>query len=96
MTKSAKKVLKAEELHPAICGAPDWFNSRPITYASSHANDLTPLIPNHLIAGELGGQFAPEALEKDEVITPRKRIQQLSTRFWRRWRNQINKRNQAD
>ena len=57
MVKSAKKALKAalgnaeiwdEELHTAICGV-GLLNSRPITYVSSDANDLTPLTPNHLI-----------------------------------------------
>ncbi len=58
---------------------------------SSDANDLTPLTPNHLILGQLRGQFAPEALEKD-VVSPKKgwhRVQQLITLFWIRWRKEF-------
>ena len=98
MIKSSKKAMRAilgdasvtdEELHTAIVGAEGQLNSRPITYVSSDANDLTPLTPNHFIVGQLGGQYAPEALDLDEACNPRKRwrrVQQLLGQFWARWR----------
>ena len=101
MVKSAKKAIKAilgdaditdEELHTAICGAERLLNSRPITYVSSDANDLTPLTPNHFIIGQLGGIFAPEVLEEAEVYNPRKRwhrIQELIQSFWKRWKKEF-------
>lgn len=50
-----------ENLHTAIVGAEGQLYSRPITYVSSDANDLTPLTPNHFIIGQLSGQYAPVA-----------------------------------
>ena len=98
MIKSSKKAMRAilgdasvtdEELHTAIVGAEGQRNSRPITYVSSDANDLTPLTPNHFVVGQLGGQYAPEALDVDEACNPRKRwrhVQQLFGQFWAHWR----------
>ena len=101
MIKSAKKAIKAilgdaditdEELHTAICGAERLLNSRPITYVSSNPNDLSPLTPNHFLVGQIGGSFAPEALDQTEVYNPRKRwhrVQQLLQQFWKRWRKEF-------
>ena len=101
MIKSSKKAMRAilgdasvtdEELHTAIVGAEGQLNSRPITYVSSDANDLTPLTPNHFIVGQLGGQYAPEALDVNEARNPRKRwrrVQQLLGQFWARWRKEF-------
>ena len=78
LIKSAKKAIKIilgdadirdEELHTAICGAEHMLNSRPITYVSADPNDLIPLTPNHLIVGQIGGRFAPEAVTKKKFIT---------------------------
>ena len=100
LVKSAKKAIRAilgdadvwdEELHTAICGAERLMNSRPITYVSSDHNDLSPLTPNHFLAGQLGGQFAPEALD-ETVYNPKKRwhrVQQLLKMFWKRWRREF-------
>ena len=97
MIKSAKKSIKAilgnadvsdEELHTAICGAERLLNSRPITYVSSDVNDLSPLTPNHFLVGQMGGPFAPEALDHEQAFNPRKRwhrIQQLLGQVWKRW-----------
>lgn len=98
MIKSAKKAIKAilgnadisdEELHTAICGAERLLNSRPITFVSSDPADLSPLTPSHFLIGQLGGKFAPETADREEVFNPRKRwhrIQQLLGQFWKRWR----------
>ena len=99
MIKSARRALRSilrnadvtdEELHTAICGAESILNSRPITYVSANANDLTPLTPNHFLC-QLGGSLSPQAL-KDQVINPRKRwqrIQQLLSQFWKRWQREF-------
>ena len=100
MIKSAKRAIRAilgdaeitdEELHTAICGAEGLLNSRPITYVSSSTDDLVPLTPNHFLIGNLGGQFAPD-VNSDEVFNPKKRwrrIQQLITQIWKRWRKEF-------
>ena len=101
LIKSAKKAIKIilgdadirdEELHTAICGAEKMINSRPITYVSADPNDLSPLTPNHLIVGQIGGRFAPEAVDKEEVYNPVRRwhrVQQLLGLFWKRWRKEF-------
>ena len=101
MVKSAKRAIKAilgnaeiddEELHTAICGAEKLLNSRPITYVSSDPQDLTPLTPNHFLVGEVGGIFAPEAMDKVEAYHPVKRwhrVQQLLQHFWKRWQREF-------
>ena len=77
-----------EELHTAICGAERLMNSRPITYVSSDHNDLSPLTPNHSLAGQFAEQFAPEALDETvyNLKTRWHRVQQLLKIFWKRWR----------
>ena len=101
LIKSAKKAIKAilgdadindEELHTAICGAERLLNSRPITYVGADPNDHSPLTPNHFLVGQLGGPFAPELLDVEEVYNPRKRwhrVQQLLGQFWKRWRREF-------
>ena len=101
LIKSAKKAIKAtlgdadvtdEELHTAICGAERLLNSRPITYVSSDPNDLSPLTPSHFLVGEIGGPFAPEALDHEQTYNPKKRwyrVQQLLGQFWKRWRKEF-------
>ena len=68
------------------------LNSRPITYVSSDPQDLSPLTPSHFLVGEMGGSFAPEALDHKQVYNPRKRwhrVQQLLGQFWKRWRKEF-------
>jgi len=101
MIKSAKKAIKGilhdaditdEELHTAMCGAEKLLNSRPITYVSADADDLCPLTPNHFIVGQMGGAFAAEACDEEEVFNPRKRwhrVQQLISQVWKRWRREF-------
>ena len=100
LIKSAKKAIQVilgnaditdEELHTAICGAERLLNSRPITFVSSDSNDLEPLTPNHFLVGQLGGKFAPEVIDQEEIFNPRKRwhrIQQLLSNIWKRWRKE--------
>ena len=61
-----------EELLSAVVGAEGLLNSRTITYQQVDPADLTSLTPNHFLHGQLGGRFAPKAI--DEVaFNPRKR-----------------------
>ncbi len=101
LIKSAKKAILAilgnaditdEELHTASCGAERLLNSRPITFVSSDSNDLAPLTPSHFLVGQLGGKFAPEVADQEEIFNPRKRwhrIQQLLSHIWKRWRKEF-------
>jgi hypothetical protein len=53
---------------------------------------MTPLTPNHFIIGQLGGQFAAEAFDTKEQVKPVKRwrrVQQLISQFWKRWRKEF-------
>ena len=48
----------------AFTGAEALINSRPLTYQSADPKDDMPLTPNHLLHGQIGGRFAPEAAEE--------------------------------
>ena len=80
LIKSAKKAIKI------ILGDAD------IRDEELHTNDPAPLTPNHLIVGQIGGRFAPEAVDKEEVYNPVRRwhrVQQLLGLFWKRWRKEF-------
>ena len=68
MVKAAKKAIYAvlsnsdvmdEELITVVAGAESLLNSRPLTYQSADPRDDIPLMPNHFLFGQMGGQFAP-------------------------------------
>ena len=96
MIKAAKKAILAilanadindEELITAFTGAEALINSRPLTYQSANPEDNVPLTPNHFLHGQIGGQFAPEAVE-EVGNNPKKRwrrFQELTRHFWQRW-----------
>lgn len=96
MIKAAKRAILAilgnadvtdEELMTAFTGAESLINSRPLTYQSANPEDDVPLTPNHFLHGQIGGQFAPEAIE-EVSYNPKKRwrrIQELTRHFWHRW-----------
>ena len=96
MIKAAKRATYAilgnaditdEELMTAFIGAEGLINSRPLTYQSANPKDDVPLTPNHFLHGQIGGQFAPEAVDQVQY-NPRKRwrrIQELVRHFWHRW-----------
>ncbi|XP_022810378.1 uncharacterized protein LOC111347393 [Stylophora pistillata] len=71
MVKATKKSTHAvvgerdvndEELITVFAGVDSLLNSRPLTYQSSDPRDDVPLTPNHFLQGQMGGQFAPEAV----------------------------------
>ena len=66
-------------------GAEGLINSRPLTYQS--ACNVSPIIPNHFLFGQLGGQFAPEVQGRIYYGVMRKwKHVQLSVQcFWNRW-----------
>ncbi|XP_064645117.1 uncharacterized protein LOC135498663 [Lineus longissimus] len=96
LIKSAKKAIYAvlgkadindEELATAISGAEALLNSRPLTYQAADSQDTPPLTPNHFLFGQVGGQFAPEAVDSIK-FNPRRRwrvVQQLIKHVWERW-----------
>ena len=75
-----------EELMTAFTGAEVLINSRPLTYQSANPEDNVPLTPNHFLHGQIGGQFAPEAVEEVSFIPKKqwRRIQELIRHFWHR------------
>ena len=96
MIKAAKRAnlailgnadINDEELVTAFTGGEALINSRPLTYQSANPEDNVPLTPNHFLHGQIGGQFAPEAVE-EITYDPKKRwrrIQELTRHFWHRW-----------
>ncbi len=76
-----------EELETAFTGAEALINSRPLTYQSTHPQDMIPLTLNHFLHGQIGGIFAPETVDATDYH-PRKhwrRIQEVMRHFWKRW-----------
>ena len=95
MIKSAKRAMYSqinesditdEELITIITGAEAMLNSRPLTYQSANAKDITPLTPNHFLHGQQGGEFAPEHQTEQFTINKRwKYVQKIIGNVWRRW-----------
>ena len=93
MVKCALKAMKAilkdmdvsdEKLQTAISEAVSLLNSHPITYVTSDLSDLTPLTPNHFLAGQFGGPMWPSSSWYPGACNPQKRlhrIQQLLGKF---------------
>ena len=76
-----------EELITVSTGVESLLNSSPLTYQSSDPRDDVPLIPNHFLHGQMGGQFAPESVDTT-TFHPRHRwrkVQDIISRVWRRW-----------
>ena len=90
--RSINKQLKGadvsdEQLITVMAGAESLINSRPITYQTANAKDLTPLTPNHFIIGQMGGEYAPE-IDETASKHPMKRwrrVQEILQNFWKRW-----------
>ena len=95
MTKGAKRAVYAilgnaditdEELTTAFTRVEALLNPRPLTYQSVSPDDDVPLTPNHLLFGQVGGQFAPESVD-ETTFNPKKRwrgVQELLKHFWHR------------
>ena len=75
MIKAAKKAIHAvlgnadvndKELLTAVVGVQALLNSRPLAYPSANVKDTTPLAPNNLLHGQMGGVSALESV--DEVM----------------------------
>ena len=76
MIKFAKKAIYGilskgnvndEELMTAITGAEALINSRSLTYQSSNPDNDVPLKPNHFLHGQVGGEFAPESVNTEDI-----------------------------
>ena len=94
MIKSAKRAINAiladitdEELMTAIIVAEGLINSRPLTYQSTDPADDVPLTPNHLLHGQIGGQFAQTTVDDTQFNLQKiwRLVQDLVRQFWRRW-----------
>ena len=77
--------INEEELLSAFTGTEGLINSRPLTYQSADVHDVTPIAPNHVLFGQLGGQLAPEV--EEQIYYDLKRrwryVQLLVQQFWR-------------
>ncbi|XP_043230765.1 uncharacterized protein LOC122386050 [Amphibalanus amphitrite] len=95
MVKMAKRALvktlehadlSDEELQTAFCKAEALMNTRPLTVLSADPDDEPPLTPANFITGPSDIEMVPPGGCEDVSLRQRwKRIQQLSTEFWRRW-----------
>ena len=93
MINSAKRAFKAiltianvsdEELMTAITGAESLLYSRPLTHQAANVEYDVPFKPNQFLHGQLGGTFAPEAVDQT-TFSPQKqwrRVQELVKHFW--------------
>ena len=95
MVKMAKRALvktlehadlSDEELQTAFCKAEALMNTRPLTALSADPDDGPPLTPANFITGSSDIEMVPPDAGEEASLRQRwKRIQQLSTEFWRRW-----------
>ena len=81
MIKTAKRATYAilrtadvtdKELMTAFTGAEALINSRPFTNQFANPTDDTPIILNHFLIGQVGGQFAPGSVDSGQ-FSPKKR-----------------------
>ena len=81
-----KADINVEELLSAFAGAEGLINSRPLTYQSADARDVSPITPSHFLFGQFGGQFAPEVEEQIYYGVKRrwKHVQLLIQHFGKR------------
>ena len=79
--------INDEELLSAFAGAEGLINSRPLTYQSADARDVSPITQNHFLFGRLGGQFAPDVEEWIYYGIKRRwrLVQFLVKHFWKCW-----------
>ena len=71
----------------AFTGPEALLNSRPLTYQSASPEDDMRLTPNDFLFGQVGGQFAPESVDKTTFNAKKtwRRVQKLVRHFWHRW-----------
>ena len=96
LVKSTKKALQAvlkdqvvteTVLRTTLIEVEAVINSRPLTYNSSDANDLTALTPNHFLHGGATNLHPPGTFH-DQDLYSRKRWRQcqvLADHTWKRW-----------
>ena len=96
MVKAAKKAIYAivgdrdvtdEELITVSAGVESLLNSRLLTYQSSDPRDNVPLIPNHFLHDQMGGQFPPESVETTTFHPCQRwrKVEEIISWVWRRW-----------
>lgn len=63
------------------------MNFRPLAMVSGDVNDETTLSPNHFLIDQMGGELAPDTVDRSAVSVHRqwRRIQELICRVWSRW-----------
>ena len=61
-----------EEFMTAIIEAESLLNSRPFTYSTANVDDDVPLTTSHFLHGQMGGRFAPDAVDPT-TFSPQKR-----------------------
>ena len=96
MIKSSKRAIYAilkdaditdEELQTTFIGVESLMNSRPLTALSDDPNDEPVLTPNHLLIGQMGGDFIPKSVD-NTAFNPRRRwrrVQELTRHVWGHW-----------
>ena len=96
MIRSAKRAIylelagrevNDEELTSIFTGVEGLLNSRPLTYQSASAADLTPLTPNHFLIGNMSTQLLPSAADDlSHNLRDRWRAVQSGIKdVWDRW-----------
>ncbi|XP_043201259.1 uncharacterized protein LOC122370062 [Amphibalanus amphitrite] len=78
--------LSDEELQTAFCKVEALMNTRPLTVLSNDPTDDQPLTPANFLVGHTAIEMTVSSDSNEAGVRQRwKRIQQLSTEYWRRW-----------
>ena len=83
-------VLTDPQLLTLLTEVESILNSRPLTPASDHVDDLEALTPNHILLGQhRHWDYMGEISERDVLSRRRwKQVQALRLSFWNRWRRE--------
>jgi len=85
----SERTLTDEQLETAIVVAESILNNRPLCYVTNEAEDLTPLTPNHFLAGTALIDVAPIGNEKLKLAERWKHVQMVMDRFWNQFKAEI-------
>ena len=86
LVMNISKKMSDEVLETLFCEVENIINSRPLTYVSDSAQDLSPLTPSHLLILRDSPSLCRRRFPDTDRFRSRWRyVQCLSDQFWKRW-----------
>ncbi len=87
----AHTLLSLEQLQTAFAIVEGILNTRPLAYVSSHAADISPLTPNHFLAGGASRPWITflEASDAGNLAKRWNGLQRVMAGFWNRFQREI-------